>query len=686
MLVSDDRDVRVWLADLTHTAGGRPTNDTVPLGAAFVTSYVSVRFPDGARPRLFKYPERLTAALEAEGPPDVIAFSSYLWNTRLSRCFARTIKKLSPSTVVVFGGPNLPLGLAEKRAYLVATPEIDFFIEREGEIAFATLIEILGASGWDIAAARGRASSTHAIEDGRLRSAALADRLLNLDEIPSPYLTGLLDEFLDGFLVPTVQTNRGCPFTCSFCVEGDKYFSKVAAFSPERVEAELRYIAELIQPTLRAGGRNELMITDSNFAMFTADKRTCAVVGELSETYDWPHRVNVTTGKNRRNRVLSSIRLANGRIQLTGAVQSLEESVLQHVQRSNISTDDLLAVAMDAADSGTNTYSDVILGLPGDSVDAHMNSVLTLVDGGFGRINTYQFALLPGAAINTPQSRATFRLRTKFRVVPRGFGRYKIGDEEVACAEIDEVCIGSDTLSFEGYLRCRLFDVVVFWFHNDGVFLATEAAVKRLGGTLSSWLRHIERRDTWPPTLDSIRQAFVEESRAQLFDSADEVIADVTHHTSSYLDDERGNNLLYSYRARGLRDGLTELGQVALEAATAVTGAAGPDLALLHNAVRFDEMALADVLVGDATREVTAHFMCDVIALLQDPAVRDDALRPSGGVTIGFESSATGAEFLTYHRTMGSGAEAIGRALSRVMVRDLRRVPGYCDPQSARSA
>lgn len=683
MLISGDRDVRVWLADLTHTDCGRPANDTVPLGAAFIASYLAAIFPEGTSARLFKYPARLAAALETEGAPNVIGFSSYLWNTRLSRWFAQVIKRMSPETVVVFGGPNLPLGQAEKCSYLASAPEIDFFIEGEAEVAVGALIGILAAADWNAAAARGRAPSTHSIEMGRLRSAPMVARLRDLDVIPSPYTSGLLDEFLDGFLVPTVQTNRGCPFTCSFCVEGSDYFSKVACFSPERVETDLRYIAQIIQPSLRSGGRNELMITDSNFAMYRADAQVCSVIGELSQTQDWPRRVNVTTGKNRRERVLSALKLANNRIQLTGAVQSLDEEVLRHARRSNISVDDLLAVARDAAETGTNTYSDVILGLPGDSIDAHMETVLTLVDGGFGRINSYQFALLPGAALDTPESRARYRLSTMFRVVPRAFGRYRVWTHEAVSAEVDEICVGSDTLDFDGYIRCRLLDLMLCWFHNDGVFLATEAAVRRLGGKVSSWLAHIEHRKTWPPAIASMRTAFIKDSRLQLFDTAEAVVEDVCRHIDSYLNDERGNNLLYSYRARALLRAVPALTDVAREAAIAVTRAAGCDVTLIDDATRFDSLALANILNAEASPRETAHFAHDILALLEDANVDDQRLRPGEGVVIAFNESPVGAEFATYHHTMGSSIDAVGRALSRVMIRDLRRSAEYCSQPQA---
>ena len=68
-------------------------------------------------------------------------------------------------------------------------------------------------------------------------------RIRFLDDIPSPYLSGMLDNFFDGRLSPLLETNRGCPFKCSFCHTGNDYFQKIHMFSIERIKQELEYIA-----------------------------------------------------------------------------------------------------------------------------------------------------------------------------------------------------------------------------------------------------------------------------------------------------------------------------------------------------------------------------------------------------------------------------------------------------------
>ncbi|MEZ5009077.1 MAG: hypothetical protein R2753_13080 [Chitinophagales bacterium] len=51
---------------------------------------------------------------------------------------------------------------------------------------------------------------------------SIEPRTRHLDDIPSPWLTGILDKYFGSVMAPLFETNRGCPFTCTFCVQGTK--------------------------------------------------------------------------------------------------------------------------------------------------------------------------------------------------------------------------------------------------------------------------------------------------------------------------------------------------------------------------------------------------------------------------------------------------------------------------------
>ena len=85
--------------------------------------------------------------------------------------------------------------------------------------------------------------NTRNTSDPKIVSGKYLERIKDLDEIPSPYLNGMLDKFFDGKLTPFLETNRGCPFTCSFCHTGADYYHKLNKFfSEKRVQDEIDYV------------------------------------------------------------------------------------------------------------------------------------------------------------------------------------------------------------------------------------------------------------------------------------------------------------------------------------------------------------------------------------------------------------------------------------------------------------
>ena len=131
-------------------------------------------------------------------------------------------------------------------------PEVDVYVSIEGEVGFRNIVEIALQS-----------KSKHELKDkvlsqpidgcisrdktGKLQYSIPVGRKNNLDEIPSPYKTGLMDKFFDGRLTPMIQTNRGCPFSCTFCTEGQGYWSKVKVKSREVINGEISYISKMLK-------------------------------------------------------------------------------------------------------------------------------------------------------------------------------------------------------------------------------------------------------------------------------------------------------------------------------------------------------------------------------------------------------------------------------------------------------
>jgi radical SAM superfamily enzyme YgiQ (UPF0313 family) len=668
----------VWLADLTYTQQA-VSSESFPLGVSLLASYVQSQGILPGPIRLFKYPEALAEALAESGPPKVLGFSHYVWNARLSRHFAEAVKRVAKDTVIVFGGPHFPIDMDKKEEFLRAHPAIDFYVEHEGEVALTKLLEILSSNDWNPDAAHGAIPSVHSIGfDGRAHLMPLGTRLRELAVIPSPYLSGLLDPFFDGRLVPSIQTTRGCPFSCTFCVEGDKTYSKVSRAEPSRTAQELFYIGSRMAELLKSGARNELIITDSNFGMFATDRETCEAIRDCQEQYGWPRQVYATTGKNSRRRVLENVRITNGAIFLSGAVQSLDQEVLSNVKRNNISVTDLAGLALDASETGTMTNSDVVLGLPGDSYEKHIKTVSELVDAQFDRISIFQLSMLPGSELDTGAQRELHTLTTRFRVIPRCFGVYNVLGSTVSAAEIDEVCVSTANMPFDDYLECRYFDLLVHTLYGDGAFRSVVVVLRALGVSVSSWI-HAAASDRGFEEIEVVRRDFFEANREQLWLERGELehrLAD-PDYVRQFVEGRLGNNVLTSFGADlqlNKTDKLVELAERALREVVSEGHLSDTARMLLDECLRFEQLRTSR-LFSDASTDISADFSFDIPRV-----IAENAREPIESYLFSdrtnfrfFHDKAQVALIDSYRSAFGDNPAAAGRALRRMPLARLLR-------------
>jgi len=453
----------LYLADLTHT-GQLVAANVHPYGVGLIASNVLKQLEGRVEVNIFKYPKELAEALEKK-PPTVMGFANYSWNCSLAHEFANRVKVKYPKTVVVFGGPNYGLSEQEQDDYWARYPLMDFYILKEGEVAMVELLKTLDRFNFDVPALKREATlvpSCHYLKDGRICRGELLPRINELNDVPSPYLSGLMDKFFDNTLIPLIGTSRGCPFTCTYCQEGTSYYGKVTRRWD--LYDELEYIAE------RIGTMPDLILSNANFGMLNEDLDHARTFAAIQDKYGWPKHVIASGGKNRKEQLLDVVTIMRGSMNVAASLQSTDKTVLANVKRSNISLDQLNLVGVKGNEIDANTYTELILGLPGDSWNAHAKSLRDSVNAGLGYVRIFQLIMLPETDMNQSKTRKHFGMRTKFRVIPRCFGTYQLFGEEFSSVEVEEICVSQDTMSFEDYLRCRELDLTVEITHNVSLF------------------------------------------------------------------------------------------------------------------------------------------------------------------------------------------------------------------------
>ncbi len=544
------RPLSIYLGDLTYTTLSLAT-DAFPLNIGFIAAYAQKCFGDEIELRLFKYVEDLEQAI-AEKPPDILGLSNYPWNFSLGLEFFKMTRIASPQTICVMGGPNLSHEDEARSAFVKRNPLIDFYAYLEGEEAFAALV----ARALETGADREKMKATpidgfiHTLNDMEVVKGTMLARRRDLDEIPSPYLTGLMDRFFDGKLSPMMETNRGCPFSCTFCHEGNNLISKVNFFSTERVKAELDYIADAVKraPTLISN----LMFADPNFAMYERDYEIVEHIEKIQQRQNWPRSIFASTGKNKKERIAKALRKLNGSMSMWMSVQSMDPVVLQEIQRDNISTSQMMALAAVYQELGLPTLSELILGLPGDSYDRHVKSLSAVMDSGIDIIDTYTCMLLNGTELNSAFSRAAYKIGSHFRILPRDFAKLQNGRIAV---EIEEVITSTNTMSFQDYRDARKFHLMVAVVYNGGGFGPLLRLLRQKQIPIVELLqRLISNIDSAPPAVRAIFDSFVRLTVEELWNSEKELRAYVytDDNYEKLLKGEIGINLIQTHTAMSL--------------------------------------------------------------------------------------------------------------------------------------
>ena len=478
---------KIYLADLTHTGSGLMAL-TFPLGTSYVAGYSNKVLSDEFDFKLFKLPEDLIKAISKESPL-VLALSNYSWNIELGYKVIEWAKDLNPNLITVFGGPNFPTDSSEKQDFLKFRSMVDFYIESEGEVGFVDLLRKLKEYDFNFKAlkrAQEKIINCTYLGENCLIEATI-QRITDVNMLPSPYLNGSMDEFFKLPLIPMIETNRGCPFSCTFCADGLKYKNKVYSYDTSRVREELHYIYENVKNN--GFKMDELRISDLNFGMFREDKETAGYIAELQSNYGWPKLVRGSLGKNRHDRIMDMLGLLKGTFPMGAALQSTDETVLKNIKRSNISVESYKKVMrfMNETDKDKNskTFSELILGLPGDSKKIHFQSLKTVIENKVNTIRQFQAILLSGTEMANAQTRDEFKLLTKHRIMTGAVGKYKFGDDEVPITEIEEIIVGSKDMSFDDYVTCRKMLLIIETFHNNALFEEFFLALEKLG--ISEW-------------------------------------------------------------------------------------------------------------------------------------------------------------------------------------------------------
>jgi radical SAM superfamily enzyme YgiQ (UPF0313 family) len=389
----------------------------------------------------------------------VVFFSVYLWNLKYSLEIARQVRLASPQCIIVFGGPQVPYDSEALELMIRKHPYIDIGCYSDGEVPFAGIIENLPKQTWLNVLSIGFIDC-----GGSFVQTDCSDRISNLDEIPSPYLTGIFEPLMKKYpeerWSALWETNRGCPFTCAFCAWGANSKKKIYKYGMDRLNKEIDWFS-----------RNKIefiFCCDANFGIF--EERDLGIVDKIvenKEKYKYPIAFSVQSTKNASRTIFKlQKRLNDAKLQkgVNIALQSLNGKTLESINRGNISISDYYNLQKMFTDEGIATFSDIIMGLPDETYESFTNGVSSLIEGGqHNRIQFINLAILE----NTEMAKAEYQ--EKHGLVLQGC-RMASHHTTVAVdkiVEIEQLVVGTNTLSKKDWVKTRVFAWMVSLLYFD---------------------------------------------------------------------------------------------------------------------------------------------------------------------------------------------------------------------------
>ena len=382
---------------------------------------------------------------------NVVLFSTYVWNENISLEIAKKLKKYDKTKFIIFGGPSVPdnkFGKAE--AYLKKNNFIDILIHQEGE---RTILKLLDEYP------NNKLSETHNIsyfENKKYKNIPNLPRLKDFEKVPSPYLTGIFDDLIkenpkEKWLA-SWETNRGCPFSCTYCDWGSATNSKVARMHLDRVYAELDWFSK--------NKVEFIFCCDANFGMLPRDYDIALKAAENKKKYGYPHVLSVQNTKNARERaykvqkLLADTGLSKG---VTLAMQSIDMHTLKNIKRDNISIEDYQELQKRFTKDNIPTYTEFILGLPGDTYDSFAKGVSDVIDSGqHNRIQYNNLSILPNAEMADPDYLKNNKIRIVEGPIVNIHGSLDESPQD-GIHEKQQLVISTNTLNFKDWKKTRIY-------------------------------------------------------------------------------------------------------------------------------------------------------------------------------------------------------------------------------------
>lgn len=397
--------------------------------------------------------EKIEDVIKRFDNPAYAAFSCFTWNLEYNKTLAKELKNRFPDVKIIFGGHSVPHG----SDFLDEYPFIDFLMHNEGEETTALFLKAIinGENLADVPNLSFRTQNGNVTTEFR--------HPCDLSSYPSPYTEGVFDNIMkenpDKEFHATLETNRGCPYGCTFCEWC--FTRKVRPFPMEKIKSEIEWIA-----------KNKIKYcycADANFGIMERDVEIAEYVIEQKKKYGYPDVFKPCYAKESDETVFKAGYLLNKNHAdkgVTLAYQSLDAKTLENIGRKNLTLEHFSDLDARYDEAGIPTYTELILGLPGETYESFCKGMCRLLDSGQNNSMTvYECQVYPNAPMGDKDYQEKFGIKTS--KIPLLGIHYN--PEFNGVSEYFDIIIETASMPKADWVRACMFSVILQTFHHLGL-------------------------------------------------------------------------------------------------------------------------------------------------------------------------------------------------------------------------
>ncbi len=398
---------------------------------------------------------------------DIFACSVYVWNRETNYKLIDEIKKENPNCLTVVGGPE---PYYKDKHFFDKNPHIDIVVKQDGEYSFPKIVEevINGTRRHDGMLIAEQFSHIPGLVTENIGDTGPA---ILTKEFTRSYFYEYREEFLslmhdskifcDDQIAIMLESDRGCPFGCTFCDWGSATMQKIRKIPLEIVYKDIEFAAE--------AGIETIDIINANFGIFARDIKITEKIAEIKEKFNSPDRIHIQHTKTKVDYTKEILKIARDAKLLTSHVLPLQTttlSVLKAIDRKNIPHLELIKLAKETGNHNIPIESVFIIGMPGDTYKTFQKNFWDVMEEGLlENFQTPYFQILPNSPANDPAYKEKWQIKTISRHSQQRRRRKNNPNEATSMGEF---AVSTSTYNIADYIRMYIFSAIMRSFHGFG--------------------------------------------------------------------------------------------------------------------------------------------------------------------------------------------------------------------------